>query len=70
MAEAVSSGVGVVARPFRTMHVFGSKGCGKTSLKKQWFDSAQSKVLSEIADIHIRIQASCHAPLRSSLAWR
>ena len=47
-----------VLRPLLTLHVFGSKGCGKTSLKKQWFDSSHSRVISEIADVHIRIQVS------------
>lgn len=45
-----------ISRPLLTLHVFGSEGCGKTTLKKQWFDSTHSKVLSEIADVHIRIQ--------------
>ena len=43
-------------RPFLTVHVFGSKGCGKTSFKTQWFDSSQCRAVSEIADVHIRIQ--------------
>lgn len=45
-----------VTRPLLTLHVFGSQGCGKTTLKKQWFESSHCKVLSEIADVHIRIQ--------------
>ena len=45
-----------LTRPLLTLHVFGSEGCGKTTLKKQWFDSSHCKVLSEIADVHIRIQ--------------
>ncbi len=45
-----------VSRPFLTLHVFGSGGCGKTTLKTQWFDSSHSRALSEIADVHIRIQ--------------
>jgi len=45
-----------VVRPCLTLHVFGSCGCGKTSFKKQWFDGSHSRVLSEIADVHIRIQ--------------
>ena len=43
-------------RPFLTLHVFGSKGVGKTTLKTQWFDSSQSRAISEVADVHIRIQ--------------
>lgn len=38
--------------------MFGSGGCGKKSLKRQWFDGSHSPVLSEIADIHIRIQVN------------
>lgn len=45
-----------LTRPLLTLHVFGSQGCGKTTLKKQWFESSHCKVLSEIADVHIRIQ--------------
>lgn len=48
----------VVVRPFLTVNVFGSKGCGKTAFKSQWFDSSQSRAVSEIADIHIRIHVS------------
>ena len=47
-----------IDRPLLTLHVFGSQGCGKTTLKKQWFESTHSIVLSEIADVHIRIQVS------------
>lgn len=47
-----------VIRPFLTVNVFGSKGCGKTSFKREWFDSSQARAISEIADVHIRIQAS------------
>lgn len=45
-------------RPFLTLNVFGSKGCGTTTFKKEWFDSSQARAISEIADVHIRIQAS------------
>ena len=45
-----------VPRPFSTVHLFGSHSSGKTSLKKQWFESSHSRVISEIADVHIRIQ--------------
>ncbi len=61
MAAAAPGEGGEVPRPFHTLHVFGSRGCGKTTLKKQWFELAQSKVLSEFADIHIRIQVCVHA---------
>ena len=47
-----------ILRPNLTLHVFGSGGCGKKSLKRQWFDGSHSPVLSEIADIHIRIQVN------------
>ncbi len=43
-------------RPFLTVHLFGSGRSGKTTLKKQWFESSHSRVLSEIADVHVRIQ--------------
>lgn len=45
-----------VIQPFLTVHLFGSRGCGKTSFKTQWFDSSQARAVSEIADMHIRIQ--------------
>ncbi len=45
-------------RPFLTVHLFGSERSGKTTLKKQWFESSHSRVLSEIADVHVRIQVS------------
>lgn len=45
-----------VIRPFLTVHVFGSRGCGKTAFKTQWFESSQARAVSEIADMHIRIQ--------------
>ena len=72
MMAAAAPREDVVPRPFRTFHVFGSRGCGKTALKKQWFDSAQSRVLSEIADVHIRIQVCGHTPsppLRKELVF-
>lgn len=47
-----------ILRPNLTLHVFGSGGCGKKSLKRQWFDGSHSPVLSEIADVHIRIQVN------------
>lgn len=53
-----------VMRPFLTVNVFGSRGCGKTAFKTEWFDSSQARAISEIADVHIRIQASvaCRFP--------
>lgn len=59
----------LVVRPFLTVHVFGSKGCGKTSFKTQWFDSSQSRAVSEIADVHIRIQVSCNVLYTVQLHW-
>lgn len=47
-----------VPRPYLMLHVFGSKGCGKTSFKRQWFESSHSQTLAEIADVNIRIQVS------------
>lgn len=48
-----------VLRPFLTVHVFGAKQTGKTTVKTQWFDSSQCHALSEVADIHIRLQVCC-----------
>ena len=45
-----------VIRPFLTVHVFGSRGCGKTTFKTEWFESSQARAVSEIADMHIRLQ--------------
>ncbi len=45
-----------VPRPFLTVHLFGSESSGKTTVKKQWFESSLARVLSEIADVHLRIQ--------------
>lgn len=45
-----------MVRHFLTVHVFGSRGCGKTTFKTHWFESSQARAISEIADVYIHVQ--------------
>ncbi|CAI8020658.1 Leucine-rich repeat serine/threonine-protein kinase 1 [Geodia barretti] len=42
-------------RPHLCLHVFGSRGSGKTTFKGQWLGSSHSQPLAEIADVEISI---------------
>lgn len=38
-------------RPLLAVHVFGSEGSGKETLRTQWLESTHAAVLSEVADV-------------------
>lgn len=41
-----------------TVHVLGSRGCGKHTLYTQWMASSVFTVLSRFADVQMRLEAS------------
>ena len=55
-AGGAEAGDAEEGRPFLTVYVFGSKGSGKSSVKRQWCDSSQFSALSEVADVHVKLE--------------
>lgn len=41
-----------------TVHILGSRGCGKSTLYKQWCDSSVCEALSRFADVQMKLEVS------------